>query len=48
MNATEAAQLVNYLQPKTAIPVGYGSVIGTQQDAEAFKSLVEKVQVILL
>jgi len=48
MDAKEAAQLVNYLKPKITIPVGYGSVMGTQQDAEMFKSLVQGSNVILL
>jgi len=49
MNAQEAAQLVNFLKPKVAIPIHYGSgVAGTQEDAEKFKSLVKDVNVIIL
>ena len=48
MNASEAAQLVNFLKPKTAIPMHYGAILGTQQDAETFKSLVQGVNVVIL
>ncbi len=48
MSAQEAAQLVNLLKPKVAIPIHYGAIIGTQQDAETFKSLVQGSEVIIL
>lgn len=49
MNAKEAAQLINFLKPKVAIPIHYGAgVVGTQQDADVFKSLVKNVNVIIL
>lgn len=49
MNAKEAAQLINFLKPKVAIPIHYGAgVVGTQEDAEMFKSLVKNVNVIIL
>lgn len=49
MNAKEAAQLINFLKPKVAIPMHYGAgVVGTLHDAEEFKSLVKETQVILL
>jgi L-ascorbate metabolism protein UlaG (beta-lactamase superfamily) len=48
MTAAEAAQLVNFLKPKVAIPMHYGAILGTQQDAELFKSLVQGSEVILL
>ncbi len=48
MNAEEAANLVNLIKPKTAIPMHYGSgVVGTQEDADKFKSLAQ-VNVIIL
>lgn len=48
MNAEEAAILVNEIKPKTAIPMHYGSgVVGTQEDADKFKSLVQGNVVIL-
>lgn len=36
----EAAQLINEIQPKIAVPIHYGSVVGTKQDAEDFKRLL--------
>ncbi len=36
MIATEAANLVNTIMPKYAIPVHYGDIVGTKQDAEDF------------
>ena len=49
MNAKEAAQLVNFLKPKVAIPIHYGAgVVGTLHDAEEFKNLVTGSQVIIL
>lgn len=36
----EAAQLVNEIQPKVAVPIHYGSVVGTKQDAEEFIKLL--------
>ena len=49
MNAKEAAQLINFLKPKVAIPIHYGAgIVGTLHDAEEFKSLVKNVNVVLL
>lgn len=36
MIATEAANLVNTIMPKYAIPIHYGDIVGTKQDAEDF------------
>ena len=36
----EAAQLINEIQPKIAVPIHYGSVIGTEQDASDFIKLL--------
>nr|MCR5083607.1 MBL fold metallo-hydrolase [Parasporobacterium sp.] len=41
MNAKAAAELVNEMQPKVAIPVHYGSIVGSSKDADKFESLVE-------
>jgi len=41
MNAEEAAKAVEIINPKIAIPMHYGSVAGTIDDAEAFKEEVE-------
>ena len=36
MNSKEAANLVNEIKPKIAIPIHYGSIVGTKQDAIDF------------
>lgn len=43
--AVEAARAVN---PKIAVPMHYGAIVGTQADAEKFKSLVKNCQVEIL
>ena len=40
MDFKEAAQLINEIQPKMAIPIHYGSVVGTNQDATDFVKLL--------
>lgn len=40
MNAEEAAQLVNELKPSIAVPIHYGNVIGSEEDARKFESLI--------
>ena len=40
MNFKEAAQLVNIIKPKIAVPIHYGSVVGTKQDATDFIKLL--------
>ena len=40
MDFKEAAQLINEIQPKIAVPIHYGSVVGTEQDAEDFVELL--------
>ena len=39
MNPQEAAELVNKIKPKLAIPMHYGSIVGDAKDAEMFKQL---------
>ena len=41
MTAAEAAQLANTIRPKLAIPTHYGTVVGSRQDAETFRRLVD-------
>ena len=36
----EVAQLINEIQPKIAVPIHYGSVVGTKQDATDFIKLL--------
>lgn len=40
MTAEEAAEAVNRMKPRIAVPMHYGDIVGTQADAERFKSLV--------
>ena len=40
MNYSEAAELVNIIKPKIAVPIHYGSVVGTKQDATDFIKLL--------
>jgi len=42
MNAAEAAELVNTIKPRTAVPIHYGDIVGTQQDAEEFIELLDE------
>ena len=40
MDFKEAAQLINEIQPKIAVPIHYGSVVGKVQDAVDFVGLL--------
>ena len=40
MDFREAAQLVNIIEPKVVVPIHYGSVVGTKQDATDFINLL--------
>lgn len=42
MTAEEAAEAVNRMKPKIAVPMHYGDIVGTKADAERFKKLVLK------
>ena len=42
MTAKEAAMAVKAIKPNIAVPMHYGEVVGTLDDAELFKELVEK------
>ncbi len=42
MNYEEAASLVNEIKPKIVVPIHYGEIVGTKQDAEKFKELINK------
>lgn len=42
MDAKEAAELINEIRPKTAIPTHYGSIVGKKEDADAFAALVKE------
>lgn len=40
MNFKEAAYLINEIKPKIAVPIHYGGIVGTKQDAIDFTQLV--------
>ena len=40
MDFKEAAQLINEIKPKIAVPIHYGSIVGTKQDAMNFIKLL--------
>lgn len=40
MNYEEAANLINNIHPKVAVPTHYGLIIGSKEDAEEFKKQV--------
>ena len=42
MNYKEGAALINHIKPKVAIPIHYGSIIGSKSDGDNFKKLVDK------
>lgn len=47
MDVTEAVQAVNIIEPKIAIPMHYGKIVGTKTDAEKFKQLCNcKVEIL--
>jgi L-ascorbate metabolism protein UlaG (beta-lactamase superfamily) len=49
MTAEEAVQAALDIKPAVAIPMHYGSVVGTKTDAERFASALKgKVEVIIL
>lgn len=42
MNAQEAAQAANSIKPKIAVPIHFGSVVGSRKDAETFIENLDK------
>ena len=42
MNTFEAAELVNEIKPKVVVPIHYGLIVGTKEDAINFKNLIDK------
>ena len=47
MNAEEAAEIINEVSPKIAVPMHYGAIVGSAADAENFANLVGEKAVIL-
>lgn len=45
MTAEEAAEAAAAINPKIAVPMHYGAIVGSDADAEKFKSLVKNCQV---
>jgi L-ascorbate metabolism protein UlaG (beta-lactamase superfamily) len=45
MTAEEAAQAAAAINPRVAIPMHYGAIVGSEADAQKFKSLVKNCEV---
>lgn len=41
MTYEEAANLVNQIHPKIAIPIHYGKIVGTKEDGKKFSKLLD-------
>lgn len=41
MTYSEAAELVNYIMPKVAIPIHYGTIVGSKEDAYMFRDMLD-------
>ncbi len=41
MEAKQAAELVNSIKPKIAVPIHYGSIVGSPSDADVFRAAVD-------
>jgi len=48
MTAEEAAEAAKAMNPKIAVPMHYGAIVGSEGDAKKFKSLVKNCQVEIL
>lgn len=42
MDYKQAAELINTIKPEVAVPIHYGSIVGTKQDAVNFVALLEE------
>ena len=48
MNRSKAAAYINELRPKTVIPTHYGTIVGSADDGEAFRKLVQsEIEVVI-
>lgn len=49
MNYEEASELTNIIKPKIVVPIHYNAIVGSKEDAEQFKKLVnEQIEVNIL
>jgi len=48
MSAKEAARAVEKIKPKIAIPMHYGSIVGSENDAKEFRDMVKSCKVQIL
>lgn len=48
MSAKEASSAVEKIKPKVAIPMHYGTIVGTENDAKKFKDMVKSCKVQIL
>jgi len=48
MTAKEAADAVEKIKPKIAIPMHYGTIVGSENDAKEFKNMVKSCKVQIL
>ncbi len=48
MTVKEAVQAVNAIKPKVVVPMHYGSIVGSVQDAQEFKNSVTQCEVHIL
>lgn len=48
MDAQQAAEAVDLIKPKVAIPIHFGDIVGSKANAERFASLVKSAQVKIL
>ncbi len=48
MTAKEASQAVDKIKPKLAIPMHYGTIVGSETDAKEFKNMVKSCEVQIL
>ncbi len=48
MTAEEAAEAAANVNPKIAVPMHYGAIVGGEEDAKKFKSLVKNCEVVIV
>jgi L-ascorbate metabolism protein UlaG (beta-lactamase superfamily) len=48
MTAKEASQAISKIKPKIAIPMHYGTIVGSSKDADDLKEMVTSCQIQIL